>query len=68
MIDPEVLIYRKTAWEIAQELLTPIFEKHGIEQFNLSSGNPFVAGSPVTKVEQHLDAIERVASWLLDTN
>lgn len=67
MIGPDLLEQRRKAWSHAEEIVTPLLEKHGIEEYR-STHAVFVPTTPVTKIEQHLDAIERVATWLLDFN
>lgn len=64
-IDLETVAARRVVWEHAQAMTEPLVEKHGLEETK-SSGMLFVPPSPNTVVEQHLDAIERVANWLLE--
>lgn len=59
------VIDRSTTWKLALEMVAPVIEQHGLEETK-STGMIFVPPSPNTVVEQHLDAIERVANWLLE--
>jgi len=63
-INTEDVATRRVAWEASQEMVKPIIEAHGLEQY--SSGDQlFVKGAIVTKVDQNIDHILRVADWLL---
>lgn len=66
-VDPEDVAARQVVWSIATELVIPIIEDHGLEPFRSGPQNILVPGPHlVTKVDQNLDAIIRVADWLLD--
>lgn len=49
----------------AQELVDPIIDKHGLEQYSVGP-NIFAQTSKVTAVDQHIDQTLRVADWLLE--
>lgn len=59
------VIDRATVWRLAEQMVSGLVEQHGLQEIK-TSGVLFAPPSPVTAVEQHLDAIERVANWLLD--
>lgn len=65
MIDLEKVNLKKQVWLTAQELVVPLVEDHGLEETK-SGGMLFVAPHTVTKVDQNIDAIQRVADWLLE--
>jgi hypothetical protein len=54
---------RRVAWEAATELINPIIEQHGLEEYK--SGNPFTSMSTFSKVDQHIDHTIKVANWLI---
>jgi hypothetical protein len=55
---------RVEAWKIAVTLVDPIVEKHGLDAVKLPS--PAFTYPPIsTKVDQHVEHILRVASWLI---
>lgn len=62
-IDRESIIERRLVWEIAGEMIDPIVEKHGLEKQVV--GGLVIPQTVYSKVDQHLDSIERVAQWLL---
>lgn len=62
---PESMLERRAAWEIATELVIPIIEDHGLEEYK--TGPAFLThGTTMTKVDQNVENIIRVANWLLD--
>lgn len=58
------VLHRRDVWEIAKDLVSTIIETHGLELYR--TGSPFIPSATYTTVEQHLDHIERVATWLLE--
>lgn len=59
---------RINAWTLAAELVDPIVELHGLEDFNSGANTTIfssIGGSHVTKVDQHISHIMNVAEWLL---
>lgn len=62
-IDPENIIERQFVWERASTLVEPIIAKHDLDPYR--TGAPFSIAKTITKVEQHIDQIIRVANWLL---
>lgn len=55
---------RVVIWEKAVSMVNPIIEKHGFKTYRL--GDPFGNGSTFTEVDQHVEAILRVADWLIN--
>ena len=56
---------RLKALGAAKHVVDPLVEQHGLEPYQM--GAPaFTRGSTVTKVDQHIDNLLRVADWLLD--
>lgn len=66
-VDPEEVAAREAVWNVATELVIPIIEDHGLEEYRAGPQNILVPGPHlVTKVDQNIDHIIRVADWLLD--
>jgi hypothetical protein len=63
MITNDDVVSRKVVWEMAQEMVLPLIEDHGLKEYTI--GQEFRT-SVVTKVDQNLEHIERVANWLLN--
>lgn len=61
---PSFLTLRWNAWLEASTLIESLIEKHGLESYVIG-GSVVGGGSTMTKMDQHLDHIERVARWLL---
>lgn len=59
----ELLTERQAAFRIASELVDPIIEMHGLEQYR--DGAMFSHMSTFTEVDQHVSHILNVARWLL---
>ena len=53
-------------FEKACELVAPIIERHGVENYKIGN-QVMVHGTTMTKSEQHIDHILRVADWLLES-
>lgn len=59
------LLIRQAAFNEAGKMVDPLVEKHGLTEYK-SNSTMLAQGSTVTLVEQHLDAIIRVADWLME--
>lgn len=59
------LLIRQAAFNEAGKMIDPIIEQHHLVDYK-SSSMAFTTGTTVTCVEQHLDAIIRVADWLME--
>lgn len=57
---------RIEVFNIAARMVSGLVLEHGLETYT-NAGSILVNGYNVTKVDQHLDHILRVADWLLDT-
>lgn len=54
---------RLDAWNAAVDMVKPIIDEHGLEEYK--TGAMFSSVSTMTKVDQHIDHTMRVANWLL---
>lgn len=62
----QAVLERKAVWEMAAELVIPIVEDHGLEEYRSGPSNILMPAPHVTtKVDQNIDHIIRVADWLL---
>lgn len=66
MLTNNDIVVRRVVFESANELVKPIIEQHGLEEYKQGSVAFFSTPSTMTKVDQHIDQIIRVADWLLD--
>lgn len=65
-VDPEEVAARQTAWGVAADLVAPIVEQHGLEEYAVRTGQPFATPtSTMTKADQHLAHVRDLADWLL---
>lgn len=69
-IDDERISARAAVWNMAKEMVDPIIEADGVEEYRMST-NPSASifhanNTTMTKVDQHLGHIEQVANWLLE--
>lgn len=58
---------RFKAWQLATQMVGPIIEEYGVEPYRVNGG-PFNTGTTMTKVDQTIDSLIRVADWLLEGN
>lgn len=63
-IDAERIVQRRATWDMASDLVAPLVEFHGVEDYSI--GQLLNQTSKFTKVDQHLEHILRVADWLLE--
>lgn len=63
-ITPEEVASRGIVWDSASIRVGSLVEQHGLEEFR--TGAPFQHQTTITKIDQHIDQIIRVADWLLD--
>lgn len=61
----EQVAARAEVFKVARNLVGPIIEKHGLTRYQVG-GSIITPGSSVTEVDQSLDAITRVADWLME--
>ena len=59
------LLIRQAAFNEAGKMVDPLVEKHGLTPYR-APGVAFTTPSTISNVEQHLDAIIRVADWLME--
>lgn len=60
---------RRTAWDHAVEMVVPIIEDHGLEEYKVNYPGSTIfhtSNSSMTKVDQNVDHIIHVAEWLLE--
>lgn len=58
------IAHREQIFIKASVMLEPLVEQHGIEDHK-DGGAIFVNGATVTKIDQHIDHIMRIADWLM---
>lgn len=66
-VDLDVVDARKKVWDMAEEMISPIIEKHGLELYS-TSGSLISASGVWTPVDQHLNHIFTLAEWLVNDN
>lgn len=59
------IAHREQIFIKASVMLEPIVEQHGIADHRDGGSAIFVSAPMVTKIDQHLDHIMRVADWLM---
>jgi hypothetical protein len=64
-INQDRIIEKRIALQNAKEVLDPIVEQHGLDDFK-NVTNAF-SNNVQTKVQQHLDHIITLADWFLDS-
>lgn len=63
-VDPEEVIKRRIVFETADTMVQPLVNQHDLKDHN---SGPVFTSNPVTKIDQHITHILRVADWLLET-
>ena len=64
-IDLDLVSQRNVVFSAARELVDPIIFMHELTDQKI--GGPFNTTTVISKVDQHIDQIVRVADWLLET-
>lgn len=61
------IMLRKSVWLQAAEMIDPVVDKHGLEQYALGPAPVFTTPpNKMTPVDQHLGHIQQVADWLME--
>lgn len=65
---PLIITARRMGWERAVEMVEPIIDKYGVEDYYIGPVGIFSSAirTTSTKVDQNIDHILRVADWLLE--
>lgn len=71
MATTDSVSFRRVVWETANDLVAPIVEKHGLEEYRTAPSSLAAAiastnvSTTFTKVDQHVSHIMAVADWLM---